>query len=70
VLRGLQRVRPGIQVTPIVEEIKSNGGNGLPDSYTPVPEEEWIALKQEPSSELRPVSFRKRQNRSDAEAQK
>jgi RND family efflux transporter MFP subunit len=70
VLRGLQRVRPGIQVTPIVEEIKSNGGNGLPDSYTPVPEEEWIALKQEPSSELRPVSLRRRQNRSDAEAQK
>jgi RND family efflux transporter MFP subunit len=70
VLRGLQRVRPGIQVTPIVEEIKSNGGNGLPDSYTPVPEEEWIALKQEPTSELRPVSLRRRQNRSDAEAQK
>jgi RND family efflux transporter MFP subunit len=45
VLRGLQRVRPGMQVTPIVEGIKSNGDNGLPDSYTPVPKEEWIALK-------------------------
>jgi RND family efflux transporter MFP subunit len=45
VLRGLQHVRPGIQVTPIVEAIKSKGDNGLPDSYTPVPKEEWIALK-------------------------
>jgi hypothetical protein len=61
VLRGLQRVRPGTSVTPIVEAIKSSGDNGLPDSYTPVPKEEWIALKQikqEPSSELRPVSVR------------
>jgi RND family efflux transporter MFP subunit len=45
VLRGLQRVRPGIQVTPIVEPIKSKGDNGLPDSYMPVPKEEWISMK-------------------------
>jgi RND family efflux transporter MFP subunit len=51
VLRGLQRVRPGIQVTPIVEQITSKGDNGLPDSYTPVPEEEWIPLKPQPPSQ-------------------
>jgi RND family efflux transporter MFP subunit len=70
VLRGLQRVRPGVQVTPIVEEIKPHRDSGLPDSYTPVPEEEWIALKQKPSSELQPVSFQSisdPQRRRDAE---
>jgi len=63
VLRGLQRVRIGMQVRPTFEAISAkNNNDGLPDDYTPVPEEEWISLKSDASSALRPVSFNAREN--------
>src|SRR3954447_1241629 len=45
VLRGLQRVRPGIEVSASVEKIEAKAGDdGLPDDYQPVPKEQWISI--------------------------
>jgi RND family efflux transporter MFP subunit len=41
VLRGLQRVRPGDKVAAKEEQVKTVD-SGLPDSYEPVPENQWI----------------------------
>lgn len=45
VVGGIQRVRPGITVEPTVEqfEIDPTNDDGLPDTYEPVPESEWIS---------------------------
>jgi RND family efflux transporter MFP subunit len=45
VLRGLQRVRIGMQVAPSFEAVSAKQGDGLPDSYEPVPEDEWISIR-------------------------
>jgi len=44
VLRGLQRVRPGVEVVAAVEKIEAKSGDGLPDDYQPVPKEQWISI--------------------------
>ncbi len=43
ITRGLQRVRPDVKATVKMEPIKVDAGDGLPDSYVPVPENEWIS---------------------------
>jgi RND family efflux transporter MFP subunit len=43
VTRGLQRIRPDVKATVKMEPIKVEEGDGLPDSYLPVPENEWIS---------------------------
>ena len=45
VTRGLQRVRPGDEVTPESETIKVVEDDGLPDDYTPIPREQWLTPK-------------------------
>jgi RND family efflux transporter MFP subunit len=47
VLRGLQRVRPGLEVSTISESIAAKDTEGLPDEYEPVPREKWISLRKE-----------------------
>jgi RND family efflux transporter MFP subunit len=42
VTRGLQRIRPDVKATAKIEPIKLEAGDGLPDGYVPVPENEWI----------------------------
>ncbi|MAT68167.1 MAG: efflux transporter periplasmic adaptor subunit [Planctomycetaceae bacterium] len=41
VTRGLQRVRPGATVNPEVETLQVVD-DGLPDSYEPIPREDWL----------------------------
>jgi RND family efflux transporter MFP subunit len=43
VLRGVQRVRPGLKAKAEVEELAIRNEEGLPDTYEPVPESEWIS---------------------------
>ncbi len=43
ITRGLQRIRPDVTATAKMEPIKINNSDGLPDSYVPVPESEWIS---------------------------
>lgn len=43
ITRGLQRVRPGATVNPEVETLKATS-DGLPDTYEPVPPENWLSL--------------------------
>lgn len=50
VTRGLQRVRSGATVSPEVETLAAID-DGLPDSYEPIPRNEWLAL---PPDELPP----------------
>ena len=42
ITRGLQRVRPDAKATVKMEPIQVDVGDGLPDNYVPVPENEWI----------------------------
>ena len=42
IIRGLQRVRPGLKAKTTVEELEIKNDEGLPDTYKPVPESEWI----------------------------
>jgi RND family efflux transporter MFP subunit len=46
VLRGLQRVRPGVKVAAREEAIEVRGDDGLPDDYEPVPEEKWLTASR------------------------
>jgi multidrug efflux system membrane fusion protein len=39
---GLQRIRPDVKATVKMEPIKMEADDGLPDSYVPVPEDQWI----------------------------
>ena len=43
ITRGLQRIRPDVKAIAKIEPIKADEGDGLPDSYVPVPEDEWIS---------------------------
>jgi membrane fusion protein, multidrug efflux system len=43
VISGLQRIRPGLKAKPTVKELKVEDNEGLPDTYQPVPESEWIS---------------------------
>ena len=43
VTRGLQRIRPDVKAIAKMEPINADEGDGLPDSYVPVPENEWIS---------------------------
>ncbi len=43
IVRGLQRVRPGLKAKPTVETLAVRTDDGLPDHYEPVPESEWIS---------------------------
>ena len=56
VLRGLQRVRPGLEVAPIAEALKLKSDDGLPDDYEPVPKKEWISIHHNPDTDERPAS--------------
>jgi RND family efflux transporter MFP subunit len=47
IIRGLQRVRPGVKAKATVEELALNNDDGLPDNYEPVPESEWISRNVE-----------------------
>lgn len=42
VLRGIQRLAPGMDVVPVMEKIETNIQDELPDNYAPVPKEEWL----------------------------
>ncbi len=44
IVRGIQRVRPGSDVTTEVEELKAVSSDGLPDEYVPVPEDQWLRV--------------------------
>jgi RND family efflux transporter MFP subunit len=44
IVRGIQRVRPGIAVTAELETLKAAANGGLPDDYEPVPEERWLRV--------------------------
>jgi RND family efflux transporter MFP subunit len=57
VIRGLQRVRPGLKAKPTVEELEIKNEEGLPDTYEPVPESEWIS--REASTVPRPANLRR-----------
>jgi RND family efflux transporter MFP subunit len=43
IIRGLQRVRPDVKAKTTLAEIKLRDDEGLPDSYVPVPEDQWIS---------------------------
>ena len=43
IIRGLQRVRPDVKANATLAEIKLKDDDGLPDSYVPVPEDQWIS---------------------------
>jgi RND family efflux transporter MFP subunit len=47
IIRGLQRVRPGVKAKATVEELELINDDGLPDEYEPVPESEWISRNVE-----------------------
>lgn len=49
VVRGVQRIRPGVNVAAKLEEIQIHSEGSLPDEYQPVPKEEW--LSRSPSAE-------------------
>lgn len=49
IVRGIQRIRPGIEVTTEVETLKATDNEGLPDSYEPVPEDKWIRVPRAPA---------------------
>lgn len=58
IIRGVQRVRPGLKAKVTVEELTIKRDEGLPDSYEPVPEAEWISREASflpPSRSERPV---------------
>jgi RND family efflux transporter MFP subunit len=42
VVRGLQRVRPGLKAKVTLEKLVLKNDEGLPDHYEPVPQEDWI----------------------------
>lgn len=42
IIRGIQRVRPGLKAKVTTEELEIKNDEGLPDTYQPVPESEWI----------------------------
>lgn len=44
VIKGLQRVRPGVVVAPTTEVLSDEATeDGLPDSYEPLPPEKWLS---------------------------
>ena len=43
----LQRARPGLKAKITVEELELKNDEGLPDTYEPVPESEWISPRSE-----------------------
>jgi RND family efflux transporter MFP subunit len=43
IIRGMQRVRPGLKAKVTEEELQIKNDEGLPDNYEPVPEAEWIS---------------------------
>lgn len=45
IVRGVQRIYPGVQVVSHLEEIKERSAAELPDDYQPVPEEKWLSRK-------------------------
>lgn len=52
VIRGLQRVRPGVTVVPQLEELTlTEEENGLPDEFEPVPPEEFIRVRTSDDTE-------------------
>ena len=50
VIRGLQRCRPGAAVDPSIEVIEPGFDEGLPDTYEPVPPEQWLTTESGPQS--------------------
>lgn len=55
VIRGLQRVRPGIKVAPTIETLTAEiVDDGLPDDYEPVPKERWLSIDETPTRADRP----------------
>lgn len=54
VTRGLQRVFPGVAVTPSEEIVEASTDGDLPDAYEPVPPEAWLSKR--PSAAPRGVA--------------
>ncbi len=55
VISGLQRVMPGIPVQPVEGEFESTMvDDGLPDTCTLIPREQWITLPKDPLPTQRP----------------
>lgn len=44
VTRGLQRIFPGVAVSPKSIQIEASSDANLPDDYEPVPKEKWLSL--------------------------
>jgi RND family efflux transporter MFP subunit len=57
VLRGLQRVRPGMEVAATAQRIEAKSSDGLPDDYQPVPKEQWISIHPRAHSDRQNVSL-------------
>lgn len=59
VIHGLQRCRPGATAKATAEELTPGDDEGLPDTYEPVPPEEWLrpANPAGPDAARRPVSY-------------
>ena len=60
VTRGLQRARQGEEVSPEVETIEATKGEGLPDDYTPIPEDQWLTPK--PSMSMNSMEYMESNN--------
>lgn len=58
VVSGLQRVREGLAVEPVVKSLELGEDDGLPDEFQPVPKEEWLT----PKSDVDPLAASDRQN--------
>jgi RND family efflux transporter MFP subunit len=43
IVRGMQRVRPGLKAKTTSEQVALKEDDGLPDHFAPVPESEWIS---------------------------
>lgn len=50
VIRGLQRCRPGAEVKATSEELTPDESSLLPDSYVPVPPDEWLQPAMMPTT--------------------
>jgi RND family efflux transporter MFP subunit len=64
IVRGIQRIRPGLEVTTEVETLKATDNEGLPDNYDPVPEEKWIRVPRAASEHDEPRAMEDEVNNS------
>lgn len=56
VIRGLQRCRPGVDAKATVEELTADQSDQLPDTYEPVPREQWLQPAMTPVLQPTPTA--------------